>query len=341
VMQDVQFIMYGSPPSGLPPSRELLLRSLESKLQESKSAVVDSEASAHRSQETDLVSRLVLLRREVLVHLIGIARQATATYCQIIGDELETLKDSASCFAAAGNTPQWHDLAHLVVAGLVIDLGILRELLGSGELIEQPDDYWIWAFEGGTGARNAFGVRMWVEDRDGATVAQLWHQGTTRPHDLKLDPADVMLLRELLEGERDPGFLDSKLQQRALRLQFYGLVTKNLNRYVITIPALSGSGAAVAKDRVTLIARQIFLQAVRPAMRLADEIYGRYGVARHDAFRHAFARLLLEHAADAAIERKLIPDFPTEADARWATWFMNESPIGRSRGSVCKTAPQS
>ena len=228
-------------------------------------------------------------------------------------------------------------MAHLVVAGLVIDIGVRSEMLSRKVLVEQPDEFWVWAFEGGTGTRNSFGVQMYSDEQRRAACGQMWHRRLKRATELKIDGADVALLGEIFEqGGVKAASLSGAQQTQVLKLAFYRLLAKRDAAYRLNIPVIAGADGRALHTEVGRIAREIIAQAVVPAMAEADEIYLASGLSRAAGnYRHAFARLLLECSIDKVVEDELIPAFPETAAHNWRTWLslgdcVNELHLGEA-----------
>ena len=279
-------------------------------------ALFEREGSVIRFGE-----KLTFVEARLTRRLLDIAGEAARVYAQVLADERASLEALMPMLEVSGPSPRWCDVAHLLVAGLVIDLGVRSELLSQGLIAEQPDDFWVWAFEGGTGTRNAFGVQLWEGGE--AVFGQLWHRGLRRSGELKVDDADVELLRVACEsGGLRAAALPVGQHTRTVKLAFYRLLVKRGGTYVLNVPALVGAGGLAVCAEVRRIARALLARAVAPAM---SEAEGEY---RADGFRqvagnhrHAFARLLLERAADEVVAAGLLPAFPDSAPHNWGAWL--------------------
>jgi hypothetical protein len=268
-------------------------------------------------------TNLAFINAALTEQLLDVARSAAQTYEQILADELVRLKALAQLAKVKGAPLEWVDIAHLIVAGLVIDLAIRGELLAQAVIIEQPDQYWVWAFECGTGGQNAFGVQLWSDETGGVVFGQLWQRSLRRRHQLKIDDQDVALLGEISErGSLKARSMSSAQHQRALKLTFYRLLAVEHAEYVLNIPVLGGAQGRALCSEIKRITRPIFSQAVVPAIAEARELYLASGLP-HGAgnYLHAFARLLLECSIDRVLEVALIPAFPELAENNWGAWL--------------------
>lgn len=267
-------------------------------------------------------TNLAFINAALTKQLLNVARSAAQTYEQILRDELESLKSVAQLVTVRGAPLEWVDAAHLIIAGFIIDLAVRCELLAQAMIIEQPDEYWVWAFECGTGTQNPFGVQLWSDDSGGAVFGQLWQGHLRRNVQLKMNGQDVALLNEIAErGNLNPRSGSSAQHQRALKLAYYRLLAVEQREYVLNIPVLEGANGRVICSELKRIARTIFAQAVVPAMTQAREFYLESSLPQGGNYLHAFARLLLECSIDRVLETALIPAFPETADNRWGAWL--------------------
>lgn len=264
---------------------------------------------------------LAFINAGLTKQLLIVAETAAQTYTRILANELKSLRALASLFSVKGVPMEWKDVAHLIVAGLIIDLGIRDELLAQGVIAEQPDEYWVWAFECGTGTQNAFGVQLWTNETAEAVFGQLWHKKLHRRVQLKIDSEDVALLSDVYErGSIKATNLSHAQHQQALKLSFYRLLSVEHADYVLNIPVLSGTNGGFICAEAKRIARAIFSEAVVPAMSEAQQIFLETGLPQ-GVFSHAFARLLLECSIDKTVAAELISAFPQTAENNWASWL--------------------
>jgi hypothetical protein len=266
--------------------------------------------------------KLIFINRITTTQLLSIANKVSQAYARIIGDELIKLKSFIPLIKTNNYRPDWTDVAHSIVAGLIIDLGVRSEMLSAGIIIEQPDDFWVWTFEGGTGSRNSFGVQVWIAQNSPGVFDHLWHKGMRRVSDLKIDGADVTLMQDIFERRGEGSILTNAQHERAVKLAFYGLLAKPGKEYVVNVPVLAGSAGKAICFEITRISATILTQAVVPAMSEAEKVFRTAGLTRiGDNHRHAFARLLLECSIDQVIERGLVPEFPVLAKNNWGAWL--------------------
>lgn len=266
---------------------------------------------------------LAFINAALTKQLLIVAGTAAQTYERILADQLESLRALAPLVTVKGVPLEWKEIAHLIVAGLIIDLAIRGELLAQNMITEQPDEYWVWAFECGTGTQNAFGVQLWTNESVDAVFGQLWQKRLRRRIQLKIDSQDVALLKEVCErGSLKAASLSHAQHQRVLKLRFYRLLHVVHAEYVINIPVLYGTKGRFICSEVKRIARTIFSEAVVPAMSEAQELFLESGLPQGAGnYRHAFARLLLECSIDRTLEAELIPAFPEMAENNWGAWL--------------------
>lgn len=283
----------------------------------------DSSAEFLATLDAQYRARIAVVPAAVTAQLTRIAIDAAQNYFKIISSEMDAIHGLARCFRHSGKQLEWTDLAHIVIAGLLVDLGVREQLLRTATIKEQPDDFWIWGFEGGTGARNSFGIRLQEGEGKGAVFFELWHCRSKRPQMLKIDTRDIRLLKSMSEGRLgEVSDLSSEDQHRAIKLAFYRLCSKTNGTYTANIPVLAEPGAEAVHGEISRIAGLLTSQAVMPALEEADKIYAlEFSASPADIFRHAFARLLMEHAMDRLIEGNALPAFPLQPDYGWGCWL--------------------
>ncbi|MGB2716702.1 MAG: hypothetical protein WBC51_21140 [Vicinamibacterales bacterium] len=254
--------------------------------------------------------------------LAGIARHAGEVYAEVLGG---TLPDLRRWFADATGArmvwPAGDDVDYLLAAGLIADLGICDAFVRSGLIPIQPAEYWVWAFEGGTRARNTYGVHCW-KARRGSALYRIWHADTKRRVPFGVSRNAVDVLADVLEAEeRGADHLFRSQGPVALELLFSGFLVKQNGRLEPGIPAL---GASAVQAATASVLAELFSRAAAPAMNEAITAFGAdvNAPSEQAILRHGFARLLLEHSMDVLIERGVLPPFPREADSTWAAWMM-------------------
>lgn len=256
--------------------------------------------------------------------LVTLARKAARGYSAVISQELKALQNLAQEFHYHGHAAAWQDMAHIVVAGLLVDVGVRDELLRNGLIRKQPQDFWIWAFEHGTCAKNAFGLKVWRGENHGASLTELWYCFSRRPLQLKITAADISLLQSISAGRSTGAASLSGAEERqsALKLQFYKFLQHDGGTYRVNFPVLHAGSEAKVKAEIARVAQRILAESVQQAMEDAVQVYSRDTQTDvPDLFRHAFARLLLEHAMDEVLEARLLAEFPRKADYPWGCWF--------------------
>ena len=256
--------------------------------------------------------------------LVRLARKAAQAYRTVVSEELQSLEEVGAQFDYCGRQAVWQDISHIVVAGLLLDIGVRDELLRSGLIRQQPENFWIWAFENGTCAKSAFGIKVWRGDEELAAVHELWHCASRRPLQLKVTAADIALLRSvsLFQHGHQASIADVVARQSALKLLFYKFLRLEGGSYRTNLPVLHAPAEQAVKVEIARVARRIVAESVQEAMEGAVQIYRRETDAGvPDLFRHAFARLLLEHAMDQVLEAHLLPEFPLMAGYPWGCWF--------------------
>lgn len=256
--------------------------------------------------------------------LIKLAKRATRNYVTVISEELQSLKDIAAEFDDSCCRPIWQNMAHIVVAGLLIDVGIRDELLRKGLIRRQPSDFWIWAFENGTCARSAFGLKVWRSDKNTSALHELWSHFSQRPVSLKITASDISVLQSISLGNviGATAVFNEEERQSILKLLFYKFLRQEEDHYKTNLPVLHASNEQAVKAEIARVAQRIVSGSVQEAMAGAVQIYqSETETDVPDLFRHAFARLLLEHAMDAVLDAHLLAEFPRKAEYPWGCWL--------------------
>ena len=103
--------------------------------------------------------RLVLIPRQACDAVIARLEPVLGRYVGAAGDAAAAL---AGAFAdtAAARRFRWADVAHSLVAGMLLDLSVGSRLWLGGQILRAFDESVVWVFEEVPG-RNAFGVQ-WV-----------------------------------------------------------------------------------------------------------------------------------------------------------------------------------
>jgi len=268
-------------------------------------------------------TKVAVVPEKAARRLARVAHESSQTYARIIAAEMVRLAGLARHFSREGRPCSWDELSHIVTAGMVIDMGLRDQLLHLGLIEQQPIDFWMWIFEGGTGATHGFGVRLRGSNPKAGTFHELWHSSTRRPYPLKIDLPDIALLRSLARpGGRAANDLNIEEQKQALKLSFFNLCARRDERYILNIPVLAAADGEAVRAEVRRICGDIMTGTVGRAMEEAAQIYSsEFSSSVADIFKHAFARVLMEHAMDRVLEHKLIGPFPALADFSWGCWL--------------------
>lgn len=288
-------------------------------------------AAAGQSFETAIQSidsrwrkQIAFINRSLGAHLIQLARRTAQIYPSILLQESDSLKRLTSDFRCGGEPAAWEDVAPILIAGLVLDIGVRNVLLTAGFIKEQPQDFWIWVFEAGTCARNALGLRIWGGPPPEASLNELWHHLTQRPYPLQISVEDVRLLSSIAARGKECNCSSWEASRRrsALKLAFYKLLKKNRDCYILNVPALDSHAQEKVYREATRVARRVVSEGVGASIEIAEALCrSEFYIESTDIFKHAFARLLLEHAVDCILECHLLEPFPTAADYPWGCWL--------------------
>jgi hypothetical protein len=326
-LQRIEWIVYGTPAAVCGEiAKQLRANSGDGPSERRSLGIMDRlNLSSERLDALDPQwrTKVAVVPEKVARQLARLAHKSSQTYSRVIAAEMVRLEGLARHFRREERRCSWDELSHIVTAGMVIDMGLRDQLLHLGLIEQQPIDFWMWIFEGGTGATHGFGVRLRGSNQEEGTFHELWHSSTRRPHPLKIDLADIALLRSLARpGGRAANDLNVEEQKQALKLSFFHLCSRRDGRYILNLPVLAAPDGEAVRAEVRRICGDIMTGTVRRAMEEAAQIYSsEFSSSVADIFKHAFARVLMEHAMDRVLEHKLIGPFPSTADFNWGCWL--------------------
>lgn len=267
--------------------------------------------------------RLVLIPAGAERGAAGLLRPALERYVEIAG------ATGAELCAVYGRTAaaerfSWPQVSHAVLAGLLLDLAVGREVLRSGRIVRRPaGDPVIWAFQG-VSAQNAYGVSAAPAGPPcPAFFAELWHRGVRRSEP-RLSPSLVEILVRIARGEEAGGTPRDLLVLKHLKL------VRTAGRALrLQVPAFPQADTARLRVPLEEGARKLVAEAVLPALDLLEHHpWWREGL-RSAAYRHAAVRLILEHGIDRVIAAGVCDPFPAsrEVPVEWGRWLW-EDPAG-------------
>jgi hypothetical protein len=327
----ISLVTYGQLPDGcdLPHVMQLCRALVEQRDPEHEAGLASEALEALRG--ASLLARgapalgpnAVLLDEPLVDDLVALARHHARVYFDVLRDVLPRLRVLIGARpgdpATAGD-----DSEHVLVAGLILDLGVRGATLTRGLLREQPRSVWVWAFVGGTRTQNAFGVTAWPDPERRGVLAQLWHEHTRGQ--APLDAQDARTLLDLL-SEQDPpapvGVADSRTRAASrAKLGYCRMIAAQGGTCIVAIPLLTDATAGALVDELRAVAWTLVDRAVVPLLGAAPAVLARHG--RHtfgDIHRHAVLRLLLECAADRLIADGLLPAFPARVAPAWGAWL--------------------
>jgi hypothetical protein len=326
----ISLVTYGQLPNGCDLSHVMrLCRALAEQRDPEREAGLASEtlealrgASLLARGAPALGPNAVLLDEPLVEDLVALTRHHARIYSGVLRDVLPRLR--ALSGGPPGDPAAADDSAHVLIAGLILDLGVRGATLARGLLKEQPRAAWVWAFVGGTRTENAFGVTAWPDPERRGVLAQLWHEHTRGQ--APLDAQDARTLLDLL-SEREPpapvgvGDARARAASRA-KLGYCRMIAAQDGTCVVTIPLLTDATAGALVDELRAVACTLVDRAVVPLLGAAPAVLARHG--RHtfgDIHRHAVLRLLLECAADRLIADGLLPAFPARVAPPWGAWL--------------------
>lgn len=272
--------------------------------------------------------KLDLVRESDIEAFRGVFQPFLASYLAILQRALPRL-ESAFGECRTGRDFAWPQVAHGVVAGILMDLSVGGHLQLYERLSASRGPTLVCAFETLPGG-NAFGVR-WMAGRR-SEFLELWHQGLRR-EPLALKPQVCELLRDVALGQHAG-------QPEILWLRHLKLVTGRGRGLRPNLPTFFAPDALPLIETAQEVAREITDRAVSPALR-ASARGGGVGAGDPGGISFAGARLVLELATDAAVEARLLPAFPAtdEAPENWGRWLWIRLEEGPSLRDLLHAGP--
>lgn len=264
--------------------------------------------------------RLVLIPAMAERGLVDLLRPALERYVEVAAATAADLR-AAYTQTAAAERFAWSQVSHTVVAGLFLDLAMGREVLRSGLSLQTIGDTVIWAFQG-VSAENAFGVFAFLaRPPQRALFAELWHRRARRS-ELRMNPSLVAMLLRIARGEQAGGS-----PKELLYLKHLKLVRSVGSTLQLQVPAFAISDTERLLAPLTEGARRLVAEAIVPALDLLKDchVWWRERV-RHEAYRHAAIRLVLEYGIDHVISAGVCDPFPPadRVPVEWGRWLWEE-----------------
>jgi hypothetical protein len=268
--------------------------------------------------------RLLPVPADAVEDFRGLASPYLATYLQVLEDAVGELRRRLA-ETEAGRRHGWVELAHPLVAGLLMDLAVGRRLGERGDGLGHDGRSVVWAFEAAP-SDNAFGVQWSVERATRTCFAQLWHARIPRQPP-PLTPQTVAALGRAARPEGlPPGAAEG------LYLRYLGLLRRREPGLEPTFPVLGSASFSALSGPLDAAAAALVDRAVAPALEAAASAPWWRDRLHDRGYRHALIRLFLELAADAAVARSVLPCFPASGTASpsWGRWLWWEPPGGPS-----------
>ena len=255
----------------------------------------------------------------LVTDLRRIAVHAAADYADILAARMAEMPGGA--LDLIRDRP---DGRHILVGGIILDLGIRSCLLQDGIFRAQPDACWVWIYPAGTDGGEIYGVRSWRSGDDGTSLSQLWHDSLVRSRPLLLSRQDMdVLARAADEGGLPKSGLPPALLRSVIKLLFLELLALEGDIYRPTSPVFDPRRDNSVVSWGLAAARAIHEGAVLPALEQAERAFERAGItAIREIHRHGFLRLLLEQGMGDVIRRGLVPPFPASASSVWGSWML-------------------
>jgi hypothetical protein len=225
-------------------------------------------------------------------------------------------------------TQAWSEVVHTVLAGLCLDLGLRGAVLQARILEHLPAEYYVVAFVGGTGAENAYGVKMWRNKGEEMGVGHLWHRHVPRAS--TFNPEDVQALHAIVTQSENAG---ADLSQASLlRLQFFGLIARDA--LCPAVPVVRYESGDALMEAVETVSHHCVNRFLAPVLTRMEHLWPNAGPEQRMMFRQAALRLVLEHSADRAVAIGLMPPFPNPAPKGWGSWIWYAAETSRFMAQV-------
>lgn len=269
---------------------------------------------AHDGDRLVAGRRLLVVPRPAEADAFAALGESVGRYLEVAADAVPRLERSYAATATARRW-SWDEVAHAVVAGMLLDLSVGREFGILPRVGRRQGDSVVWAFEG-VSTDNGLGV-VWCEAPGGDWGAgQLWHRAVRRSA-VRLSPAMVALAGRVAIGQPEPA-----APREMLYLRHQRLVRRAGDGFEVTWPTFRPRDAARLSRPLRHGGRRLLSAAITPALATLAE-HPWWGRCRDDdSYRHLVLRLMLEYGADRAFSSGLLADPPRgEAPETWGRWL--------------------
>ena len=210
----------------------------------------------------------------------------------------------------------WEEVAHAVVAGMLMDLSVGREFRILSRVHATRGESVVWAF-GNVSATRGVGV-AWAESSSGDWGAgQLWHLAVRRAP-IKLSSAMVDVLGRLALGEPV-----ARPSAELLYLRHQRLVSEKERGHEVQWPTFQPGDTGLLSAALFAGGRRLLREAILPAIeRLADHPWW-CRQRDDDSYRHALLRLALDYGTDRVFDAGLLSPPPAAGvpPPAWGRWL--------------------
>jgi hypothetical protein len=209
----------------------------------------------------------------------------------------------------------WEEVAHAVVAGMLMDLSVGREFRILNRVHAARGESVVWAF-GNVSATHGVGV-AWAESSSGDWGAgQLWHLAARRPA-IRLSPTMVEVLGRLALGEPV-----ARPSAELLYLRHRRLIGQQERGCEVRWPTFLPGDTRLLSAVLWAAGRRLLREAILPAIdRLADHPWW-CRQKSDDSYRHALLRLALDYGTDRVFDAGLLSPPPVgEPPPAWGRWL--------------------
>jgi hypothetical protein len=267
--------------------------------------------------------KLVLVPALAERGLVDLLRPALASYVDVTKEVGAELRAGYGQTAAAERFT-WSQVSHSLLAGLFLDLAMGREVLRAGISRQTVGDTVIWAFQG-VSADNAFGVVAVPAgppaDTRRALFAELWHHRARRTGP-RMNPSLAAILLRIARGEPAGGE-----PKELLYLKHLKLVRTVGSALQLQVPAFRAADTERLLGPLTEGARRLVAEAIVPALEILEARHPWWREKiRHESYRHAAIRLILEYGVDHVISAGVCDPFlaASEVPVDWGRWLWEE-----------------
>lgn len=270
---------------------------------------VDEQGTAYLSEQVRVLETRAVASLHTTVNAsVPVYVQHVRAACPHLRAAYESCKSGTNAMLA------WNDVAHMLIAGWLMDLSVpyvLRQRWSGGE----NSSWQVLAYTTYPPDATDCGVRMHYGTH--CLFGEFWVEGGQRwpPLAINLDQQDLAALSWLMEQGRSNA-LPSEYASAMRKLCFFGIVTQAHDSYMATIPMFSEADCT-----------QLLQPALATAERIAEDINEQLArlptqqALPEKVYRLAFLRLLLTRSFATLVAQEVLPQVPMLRPRSWGLWF--------------------